>query len=73
MIKIKVLAIALEKFLLNEEKKISLTKLGSWGVALATATLSVLAGPIWLLILCKYIVALSAGTAVCGARDAYRQ
>jgi len=61
----------IEKFLLNEEKKISLTKLGSWLMVLAGATLSILTGPAWLLIVCKYVVAIGGGTAIAGARDAY--
>ena len=64
---------AIEKFLLNEEKKISFSKLGSWLMVLAGATLSILTGPAWLIIVCKYILAIGGGTAAAGIRDVIGQ
>jgi hypothetical protein len=59
------------KLILNEEKKISWTKLGLGIVAIAGVTLTIPALPLWIMIGCKYICAIGTMIFGSGCRDAY--
>ena len=60
-----------EKLILNEEKKVSWTKLGLWIVSMAGITMTIPALPIWVFIVCKYVTGTGAVLCGTGIRDAW--
>ena len=62
----------IEKLILNEEKKLSWTKLGIWGVLLAGGLAHFLTGPVWLILVCNIVTWMFGGVAGVGARDAIK-
>ncbi len=60
----------IQKLFKNSEKEFCAFKLGVWVVAFASAILSTISSPIWLIILCKAIIASGIGSIGSGVKDA---